>query len=54
MEGLIFASESDLNMEYHHIKLHAYAQNLCTIVIHDKCGNKNTNSYPWFSRLSGS
>jgi hypothetical protein len=32
MEVITFASESDLNIEYYHIKLHADAQNLCTIV----------------------
>jgi hypothetical protein len=32
IEGFIFASASDLNMGYYHIKLDADAQNLCTIV----------------------
>jgi hypothetical protein len=32
VEGFYFASESDLNMGYYHIKLDADAQNLCTIV----------------------
>jgi dihydroorotate dehydrogenase len=32
MEGFTFASALDLNMGYNHIKLHADAQNLCTIV----------------------
>jgi hypothetical protein len=32
MEGFTFASALDLNMGYHHIKLDADAQKLCTIV----------------------
>jgi dihydroorotate dehydrogenase len=32
MDGFTFASALDLNMGYHHIKLDADAQNLCTIV----------------------
>jgi hypothetical protein len=36
MEGFTFASESDLNMGYYHIKLDADAQKLCTIV------------FPWY------
>jgi dihydroorotate dehydrogenase len=32
MEGFTFASALDLNMGYYHIKLHADAQKLCTIV----------------------
>jgi hypothetical protein len=32
MEGLTFASASDLNMSFYHIKLDADAQRLCTIV----------------------
>jgi hypothetical protein len=32
MEGFYFASESDLNMDYYHIKLDSGAQKLCTIV----------------------
>jgi hypothetical protein len=32
MEGFIFASTLDLNMGYHHIKLEADTQKLCTIV----------------------
>jgi dihydroorotate dehydrogenase len=32
MEGFTFATALDLNMGYHHIKLDANAQNLCTIV----------------------
>jgi hypothetical protein len=34
MEGFTFASKLDLNMGYYHIKLHADAQKLCTIVLH--------------------
>jgi dihydroorotate dehydrogenase len=33
MEGFTFATALDLNMGYHHIKLDANAQNLCTIVL---------------------
>jgi hypothetical protein len=33
MDGFYFTSESDLNMGYHHIKLDADAQKLCTIVL---------------------
>jgi dihydroorotate dehydrogenase len=36
MEGFTFASASDLNMGYYHIKLDADAQKLCTIV------------FPWY------
>jgi hypothetical protein len=32
MEGFTFASALDLDMGYHHIKLDADAQKLCTIV----------------------
>jgi hypothetical protein len=32
MEEFAFASASDLNMGYYHIKLDAESQNLCTIV----------------------
>jgi hypothetical protein len=32
MEGFTFASALDLNMGYHHTKLDADAQKLCTIV----------------------
>jgi hypothetical protein len=43
MEGFTFASALDLNMGYYHIKLHADAQKLCTIVF--PWGNTNTNAH---------
>jgi dihydroorotate dehydrogenase len=41
MEGFTFASELDLNMGYYHIKHHADAQKICTIVFQwGKCKYK--------------
>jgi hypothetical protein len=54
MEGLTLASELDVNMGYYHIKLEADSQKICTIAFPWLIGNKNTNAYPWLSRLSGS
>jgi hypothetical protein len=46
MEGLSFASESNLNMGYFHIKLDAEAQKLCTIVLYSHRTWENTNKTP--------
>jgi hypothetical protein len=54
MEGFTFASALDLNMGYYHIKLDADAQKLCTIVFPWRMKHKNTNAYPWVSRLPDS
>jgi hypothetical protein len=46
MEGFTFASASDLNMGYYHIKLDADAQKICTIVFSWHMENTNTKAYP--------
>jgi hypothetical protein len=56
IEGFSFASALDLNKGYHHIKIDADAQTLCTIVFPWRTQEENTNTsaYPLVSRLSGS
>jgi hypothetical protein len=57
IDGFTFASTSELNMGYYHIKLDAGAQKLYVpLYSHGSWENTNTNTnaYPWVSRLPGS
>jgi hypothetical protein len=53
IEEFNFATASDLNIGYCHIKLDSDAddQKLCSIVFTWHMENTNTNAYPWVSRL---
>jgi hypothetical protein len=52
MEGFTFASASDLNMGYYHIKLDGDAQKLCTIVFPWNMGKYKYKRLPMGIKIS--